>query len=117
MCQNTHVKSCLLLWSDGVKRSIFEEIVDVVVIDLDVGHKNAVTTVIIHILRFACLFWADHVHKLGVGLLPKKQNQRKATTSDSVPSNFNNVLTTKAVQKVIWEINNYLEEGVLGTNG
>lgn len=42
--------SNLLLWSDRVIRSIFKEIVDVVVVDLSVGNKHTVTTVFIHIL-------------------------------------------------------------------
>lgn len=72
-----HAIVCLLLWSDGVGWSIFEEIVDVVVVDLNVGHKNAVTTVIIHSLQFTCLLWVDHVCKLWVSLLPGKQIQRR----------------------------------------
>lgn len=55
--QKVHTGSELgfLLWSDWVKGSIFEEVIDVVVVDLDVGNENAVTTVFIHILRFTCL--------------------------------------------------------------
>lgn len=79
LSSETQMKACLLLWSDGVKRSIFKEIIDIVVIDLDVGHENAVATVFVHILRFACLLRADHVLKLRVcSLLPKKQIQKKS---------------------------------------
>lgn len=49
------LKSGFLLWSDWVKRSILKKIINIVVVDLNVGHKDAVTTVFIHILRFTCL--------------------------------------------------------------
>lgn len=49
---NSDLESCPLLWSDGVKRSIFEEVIDVIVVNLDVGHKHTVTAVFIHILTF-----------------------------------------------------------------
>lgn len=45
----------LLLWFYWVKRNLFEEVIDVVVVDLDVGHKDAVTTVFIHVLGFTRL--------------------------------------------------------------
>lgn len=46
---------CPLLWPDRVKLSIFKEIVDVVVVNLNVGHKNTVTAVLIHIIIFTRL--------------------------------------------------------------
>lgn len=46
---------CLLLWSDRVKLSIFKEIIDVVVVNLNVGHKNTVTAVLIHMIAFTRL--------------------------------------------------------------
>lgn len=61
---------CLLLWSDRVKLSIFKEIIDVVVVNLNVGHKNTVTAVLIHMIAFTRLLWMDHICKLWIGLLP-----------------------------------------------
>lgn len=52
---NTNQDSHLLLWFYWVKRSLFEEVIDVVVVDLYVGHEDAVTTVFIHILGFTRL--------------------------------------------------------------
>lgn len=52
---NTNQESHFLLWFYWVKRSLFEEVIDVVVVDLDVGHKDAVTTVFIHVLGFTRL--------------------------------------------------------------
>lgn len=82
------MKCCLLLWSDWVKRSIFEEIIDIVVVDLDVGHKNAVTAVFIHILRFTRLFGVDHISQLWVSLLPKINQKNSITFKMSFPSNI-----------------------------
>lgn len=74
--------SNLLLWSDRVIRSIFKEIVDVVVVDLNVGNKHTVTTVFIHILRFTGLIWADHICKFRVRLLPKKEKKEEKVKSN-----------------------------------
>lgn len=52
---NTNQESHVLLRFYWVKRSVFKEVIDVVVVDLDVRHKDAVTTVFIHILGFTCL--------------------------------------------------------------
>lgn len=64
------MESHLLLWPYWVKRSVFEEIIDVVVVDLNIRDKDAVTTVFIHVLRFTRLRSADHISKFWVSLLP-----------------------------------------------
>lgn len=52
---NTNQESHVLLWFYWVKRSVFKEVIDVVVVDLDVRHEDAVTTVFIHVLGFTRL--------------------------------------------------------------
>lgn len=75
--RKTNAESQLLLWPDWVERGVFQEIVDVVVVDLDVGDKDAVATVFVHVLRFARLRRADHVGKFWVGLLPAGRKDDK----------------------------------------
>lgn len=75
--RKTNAESQLLLWPYWVERGVFQEIVDVVVVDLDVGDKDAVTTVFVHVLRFARLRRADHVGKFWVGLLPAGRKDDK----------------------------------------
>lgn len=53
--KNPDLDLCLLLWSERVKLSVFKEIIDVVVVNLNVGHKNTVTAVLIHIIAFTRL--------------------------------------------------------------
>lgn len=48
--QSHFLQKHLLLWSNGVKRSIFQKVIDVVVVDFDVGHEDGVATVFVHTL-------------------------------------------------------------------
>lgn len=73
----TNAQSQLLLWSYWVEGGVFEEVVDVVVVDLDVGDKDAVAAVFVHVLRFARLRRADHVGKFWVGPLPAGRRDDK----------------------------------------
>lgn len=75
--RRANVESQLLLWPNWVKWSIFEEIIDVVVVDLNVGDKDAVTTVFVHILRFTRLLCADHISKFWVSPLPTRGKDNK----------------------------------------
>lgn len=77
-CQKAHTDllSCALLWSDWVIWRILKEIVDIVVVDLDVWHEHAVTTVFIDALRFACFIWADHICKFWISSLPKTHTKK-----------------------------------------
>lgn len=66
-----------LLWPYWVKRSVFQQIIDVVVVDLNVGDKDAVTTVFVHVLRLARLRCADHISKFWVSLLSARQGDKQ----------------------------------------
>lgn len=71
------MESCILLWPYWVKRSVLEEIVDIVVVDLDVGDKDAVATVFVHVLGFTRLRRADHICKFWVSPLPASYKDDK----------------------------------------
>lgn len=71
------VECHFLLWPYWVKGSIFEEIIDVVVVDLNVGDKDTVTTVFVHVLGFTRLCCADHISKFWVSLLPASCKEHK----------------------------------------
>lgn len=58
-----------------IKRSLLQEIIDVVVVNLNVRDKNTVAAVLIHPICFTSLLWADHVSKLWVNS-PTKQEQQ-----------------------------------------
>lgn len=55
---------------DGFEGSLLQQVVDVVVVDLDVGHEDAVDVVLVHLLRPAVILDVDHVGKFGIQLSP-----------------------------------------------
>lgn len=62
-----------LLGFDGVVGGFLQQIIDIVVVYLDVGHKHTVATVLVHAVRPAGLLRVDHVCKLWVQPLPGDQ--------------------------------------------
>lgn len=75
-----------LLWPYWVKRSLLQEIIDVIIVYLNVGDKHAVATVLIHPFSLRSFFWSDHVSKLWINSLPAKQNMMKHGNSTKITS-------------------------------
>lgn len=57
------------LWFDCILLRFLQEIVDVVVVDLNVGDENAVAAVLVHTVCFPGLLRRNHVSNFGIQLL------------------------------------------------
>lgn len=62
------------LWPDCILLVFLKKIIDVVVVDFNVGHKDAVAAVFIHVICFARLRQLNHISNFGIHLLSKIPN-------------------------------------------